>query len=399
MDTREHTEVERLHALDSYRILDTEPDPAFDDLTTLASHICGTPISLVTLVGSDRQWFKSRVGLEVPETSRDVSFCAHAIEEDSLFVVNDALQDARFAENPLVTADPNIRFYAGAPLVSSEGHALGTLCVIDRVPRDLTDEQRLALDALSRAVMAHLELHRQNEQLRELDRLKDEFVAVVSHELRTPVSSIYGYVELLLGREPGPLTDTQERFLRIVRRNGNRLRGLIEETLLLAEAEAGSLPLTRSSVDLGSLVTEAMDSLRPGADAKDLSLETELADDVVLDADPARLGQVVDNLISNAIKYTPEHGRVRARTEQRDGEALLEIVDTGIGIAADELPHLFGRFYRTTEAQTSATPGTGLGLAITRALVTAHGGVIEVESEPGSGSTFRVRLPLHAPEP
>lgn len=166
-------EVERLNALERYRILDTAPDPTFDDLTALASHICGTPISTVTLVASDRQWFKSKVGLDEDKTPRSVSFCAHAIEQDGLFVVSDASQDERFATNPLVTSDPHIRFYAGAPLVSADGHALGTLCVIDRVPRELTDEQRLALDALSRAAMAYLELHRQNAELREIDRLKD----------------------------------------------------------------------------------------------------------------------------------------------------------------------------------------------------------------------------------
>jgi signal transduction histidine kinase len=390
---REHTEVERLHALDSYRILDTGPDAVFDDLTALASHICGTPISTVTLIASDRQWFKSKVGLENDENPRSVSFCAHAIEEDGLFVVPDALEDRRFAENPLVTSDPHIRFYAGSPLITAEGHTLGTLCVIDRVPRELSDEQRVALDALSRAVMAHLELHRQNEQLRELDRLKDEFVAVVSHELRTPVASIHGYIALLMGRDPGPLTDTQERFLRIVRRNGDRLLGLVEETLLLAEAEAGNLPLAREPVDLGSVVSDALDSSRPGAEAKGLSLELETEDAVLVDADPRRLGQIVDNLVSNAIKYTPEQGRVTARAARRNGEALLEVSDTGIGIPPEELPHLFGRFYRTTAAQAAAIPGTGLGLAITRALVTSHGGVIEVDSEPGTGSTFRVRLP------
>lgn len=394
VDTREHTEVARLHALDSYRIMDTEPDPTFDDLTELASHICGTPISTVTLVDGDRQWFKSKVGLENDETSRDVSFCAHAIERPELFVVNDALEDDRFAENPLVTSDPNIRFYAGAPLVTPDGHALGTLCVIDRVPRDLTDEQRVALDALSRAVMAHLELHRQNERLRELDRLKDEFVAVVSHELRTPVQSIYGYVELLLAGDPGPLTDTQDRFLRIVRRNGDRLRGVVEETLLLAEAEAGNLALSRAPVDVSLIVSDAFDSLGPGAVSKSLLMERELEPDLIIDGDAARLGQVVDNLLSNAVKYTPENGAVTVRTERADGEAVIEVSDTGLGIPEDELPNLFGRFYRTTAAQESAIPGTGLGLAITRALVTSHGGVIEVDSEVGVGSTFRVRLPL-----
>lgn len=393
MSTSLDPEVDRLHALESYRILDTPSDPAFDDLTALASYICATPISTITLVGADRQWFKSKVGLDTVQTSRDVSFCSHALDHHQVFIVNDALQDERFAHNPLVTSDPNIRFYAGAPLVTSGGHALGTLCVIDREPRDLSDRQREALQALARATMAQLELHRHNEHLRELDRLKDDFVAVVSHELRTPVSAIHGYVELLLDDEAGALGDTQQQFVRIIGRNSERLLGLVEEMLLLAEAEAGGLSLERHRVDLGSIVSEAVESLQPAATAAQVSLRLADARGALVDGDPRRLGQIADNLISNAIKYTPARGDVLARAERRDGEVILEVTDTGIGIAADELPRLFSRFYRTSAAQDAAIPGTGLGLAITRALVTSHRGVIEVDSQPGAGSTFRVRLP------
>ncbi|MGE0812842.1 MAG: ATP-binding protein [Vicinamibacterales bacterium] len=158
-------EQARLAALRRYRILDTEPEQRFDDLTMLASQICETPISLITLIDADRQWFKSRVGLDVAETARSVAFCTHAIRQEGILQVPDAAGDPRFRDNPFVTGEPNIRFYAGAPLVTPDGHALGTLCVIDVQPRRLSDAQLRALGALRRQVEAQLELRRNLDEL------------------------------------------------------------------------------------------------------------------------------------------------------------------------------------------------------------------------------------------
>jgi anti-sigma regulatory factor (Ser/Thr protein kinase) len=158
-------EAGRLKALRNYRILDTKPEQAFDDLTMIASQICGTPIALISLVDENRQWFKARVGVQVQETSRSVSFCAHAIQQQGIFLVPDALNDARFRDNPLVRDDPHFRFYAGKPLMTPEGHALGTLCVIDYLPRTLTQSQKDCLEALQRQVEAQLELRRNLEEL------------------------------------------------------------------------------------------------------------------------------------------------------------------------------------------------------------------------------------------
>ena len=173
------TEQDRLKALLRYEILDTVPEPEFDDISLLASHICGTPISLISLVDGNRQWFKSKVGLTVSETSRDIAFCAHTILQTDVFVVEDALADPRFASNPLVTGAAGIRFYAGAPLVTSDGFALGSLCVIDQVPHTLSPPQMAALRALSRQVIAQLELKRNLVELQKRDEALRLFQSAV----------------------------------------------------------------------------------------------------------------------------------------------------------------------------------------------------------------------------
>jgi GAF domain-containing protein len=174
--TRPGNEEARLIALDKYAILDTDPEQSFDDLTLLASYVCETPIALISLVDEDRQWFKSRVGLDATETSRDIAFCSTAILQSDVFVVPDALADERFRDNPLVASDPHIRFYAGAPLINEDGYALGTLCVVDRAPRELAPEQKEALKALGRLVLAQLEFRRNLILLKEAlnDRTKEE---------------------------------------------------------------------------------------------------------------------------------------------------------------------------------------------------------------------------------
>lgn len=168
------SEVRRLKVLWEYDVLDTVPEGIFDDLTELAAKICEAPIALITLVDEKRQWFKSKVGVSVKETSRDISFCAHAIQGEGLFIVPDATMDRRFANNPLVTSDPKIRFYAGAPLITPDGHALGTLCIIDKVPRELRPEQKQALLILARHVMTQLELRRHARELADARKNRDK---------------------------------------------------------------------------------------------------------------------------------------------------------------------------------------------------------------------------------
>jgi hypothetical protein len=184
----------RVSALQKYAILDSEPEQAFDDLTLLATYVCKTSMALISLIDEDRQWFKSKVGVSATETSRDIAFCSTAIQQPDIFVVPDALQDERFRTNPLVVSEPKIRFYAGVPLINEDGYALGTLCVIDRTPRDLAPDQEAALKALSRLVLMQMEFRRnlmllkealsnrtreEHERERELKKVQDTLIRVL----------------------------------------------------------------------------------------------------------------------------------------------------------------------------------------------------------------------------
>ncbi len=228
METGEKARVEALH---SYKILDTDPEKAFDDLTVLASHICETPIALISLVDTDRQWFKSRVGVSITETAREVAFCARAIQQSDLFVVPDATKDPRFSSNPLVVSDPKIRFYAGAPFTSSSGYPLGTLCVVDMVPRQLSASQKNALQALSRQVQAQLELRKNLLELRsalaERDRAEAERERTISelqHSLEH-VSRLSGLLpacsacklDMTISADPNAISGVVDGVLQIAR--------------------------------------------------------------------------------------------------------------------------------------------------------------------------------------
>jgi PAS domain S-box-containing protein len=238
---------------------------------------------------------------------------------------------------------------------------------------------------------AELELERQNDQLRQLDRLKDEFVALVSHELRTPLTSIRGYLELIT--EDTNLTEDQTRFIETIDRNAQRLQRVVGDLLFVAQVEAGKLSLEVADVNPNTLVEEAVQAAGPSAAAKSIELTTHLGELPEIRGDRARLAQVLDNLISNAIKFTPSFGRVMVTTRVLPGEVEVVVSDSGMGIPADELHLLFQRFFRAERATAGAIPGTGLGLAIAKAIVTGHGGRIRVESEDGAGTTFRVILP------
>jgi anti-sigma regulatory factor (Ser/Thr protein kinase) len=248
-------EYARLAALRRYRILDTEPEQRFDDLTMLASQVCETPIALITLVDADRQWFKSKVGTHVSETARSVSFCAHAMRQRSLFVIPDARADPRFRDNPMVTGEPRILFYAGASLISREGQPLGSICVIDHVPRTLTGEQAEALDALRRQVESQLELRRNLAELEAAlaarDRAEHAQAQLVDN-LRTSLDHVEKLTELIplcstcqlnmtIPADPAAISTVSEGLERLLQEKGWSESDVIRVDLAVREALANAI--------------------------------------------------------------------------------------------------------------------------------------------------------------
>jgi signal transduction histidine kinase len=228
--------------------------------------------------------------------------------------------------------------------------------------------------------------------MREPNRLMDEFVALISHELRTPLTSIIGYLELTL--DDATLTEEQRGLLNVVDHNADRLLRLVDDLLFVAQLEAGELEVRAGELDLAAVARQAVTEAQPRAEANGIALTFDADAVVPVQANKERMSRVLENLVSNAIKFTPAGGEVRVSVARTDGKVRLEVADTGIGIAADDHQRLFDRFFRTTTVAEQHFPGTGLGLYIARAIVEASGGSIAVRSEPGEGASFSVELPV-----
>ena len=267
------------------------------------------------------------------------------------------------------------------------------LALVWRLRREADVADQLAAERTNELRLALVELEQQNQRLLELDRMKDELVATVSHELRTPLTSIHGFLEVLLEDEsPEEAASERSRYLRVMMRNVEKLRRLVGDLLFVARVNAGGIEIARQPLDLAVLVAECAEAFEPAAAEKELELTVDCAASAPVLGDRPRLTQLVDNVLSNAVKFTPTGGRVSVRVRSAGIAARIEIQDTGAGIPVEDQSHVFDRFYRTASATRDAVPGTGLGLAIARAIVEAHDGVIELESVEGIGTTVRVHL-------
>lgn len=387
-------EEQRLRELLSYDVLDTDAEKLFDDITQLASQICDSPIALISLVDPDRQWFKSRVGIDATETSRSIAFCSHAILQREVFEVPNAKEDPRFHDNPLVTGDPNIRFYAGAPLITPSGHAIGTLCTIGDQPKTLTDLQRSALKTLSQSVVAHLELKRKNRELERTSQFKSDFLSYVSHEIRTPLNAINTFSHLLEGEaQQHSLPASFTESLGHISKSGERLLEIVNSVLDMKQIEAGKMRVMPRTVSSADFFTHLFSLTRIRAEDGNVIFDSVVDDNVPehLNFDDTKFGQVALNLLSNAIKYTHANKHVFTQVKYKQGKLLLVIKDEGIGISEEEQQKLFAPFERMENAH--QFDGTGLGLNITKKLIELMDGSIKLSSKINEGTRVSVAIP------
>jgi PAS domain S-box-containing protein len=276
--------------------------------------------------------------------------------------------------------------------VMSETRVQGGFEFFDRENREPDDELLTVLMSVV-AQIGHYTQRRHAEE--EAERVKTEFFSLISHELRSPLTSIIGYTEILAETEADRLTDEGRRFLEVVERNGRRELRLVQDLLMLVRIEAGTFSIEPGLADLKQIAEDSIEAARPSAERQGVGLSLQGQPVPEFEADPQRLGQVIDNLLTNAIKFSPDGGEVAVRLHRENGSALIEVSDTGMGVPADAKERLFERLFRTKGATTMQIPGTGLGLSIVKAIVDAHGGGIELESQEGEGTTFRIDLPMH----
>ncbi|CAN5241422.1 GAF domain-containing sensor histidine kinase [soil metagenome] len=425
-------EAERLAALDSYQILDTAPEEDFDDVARLASYICDTPIAMVSLIDADRQWFKANIGpVPVRETSRDLSICAHTILSDELCVVPDAALDPRFFDNPFVTGGyPQVRFYAGAPLVTEAGIRLGSLCVIDTKARELTQKQRDSLTALGRQVVKLFELRRASIRMQEMLKAKEEFLRIASHDLKNPLTAILCGAHIVQeSAMSDPITPEQIQTLGSVAesmiRQSTQMSRLITDYLDQQAVEDGGIALERELQDIEPTLTEVARDMESAARRKGARINMEVVGPLPRASfDSPRISQVVRNLVANALKFSPTKRdlTLKARACEmlpdnlyvprgsvgKTGQVpvleasqylLVEVMDAGPGILQEDAPKLFSKYGKLSAKPTGGEESTGHGLNICRQMIELHGGKIGVFNNAGGGSTFWFALPADVENP
>lgn len=393
--TEQLNNPERLKSLDSYKIVDTLSEEEYDDITKIASAICQTPIALISLVNEEKQFFKSHYGLEINETPVQHSFCAVAIDsEPDMMIVEDARKDERFSKNPLVLNNPNIVFYAGVILKTQDGFPLGTLCVIDHKPRNLTSPQLDLLKILRNQVVKLLELRKKNILLKTSEKKmklladeKENFAYVASHDLREPLRIIKSFIQLFNDRYINNVPNEGKKYIEYALDGAKRLDQLIIELLEFSSIE-------QKYTDVKELhITNLVEEIKKLLHNPDKPVIVDYYGPLYIKASETVVKQTLQNLISNGIKYQKKESlpHITISVTERKKYWEISVQDNGIGIPHDKLESIFVIFKRLHRKE--EYPGTGIGLATCKKLITNYGGKIWAESELDKGSTFIFTIP------
>ena len=388
-----HNDNERLKKLHGYEILYTPPEEAFDKIAKLAAQIFGTPGAFITFVDKDKVFFKSNVSLlEGNVVERKDSLCSLAILEDNLTMFNDTHQIPDLLESPHVSAPGGIRFYAGSPLKTSEGHQLGTLCVTDSVPRKATQEQLNMLRTLSSVVVDQLELRL---AARKAIRVQTDLMNITVHDLKGPVSNISLLTDLLVKRIPGN-EDVNVIAGKMKIASGD-IMGRLDSLLNLSEIENGDIKVNIEPVDLTDIIHQVIKNFELQAKQKSQTIKTERTtpSPLLVSADSSRIQEVLENLLSNAIKYSYPDSEITIVLAREGKNGLVEIRDQGQGLNEDDMNKLFRKFTKLSSFPTGKERSNGLGLSIVKTLVELQNGKVWAKSEgKGKGTSFFVSLPL-----
>lgn len=393
-------EAERIKALYSADILDTKNEPMFDNLTKLVADVFDVPIVAISLIDDSRQWFKSIQGLDVCETSREVSFCGHVVHQKLPMVVEDARHDKRFFDNPLVQGGPEIAFYAGVPVFyqyHGEKFPIGTLCVIDDKPR-LFDETALKwLQGFAHEIELLLEMRRTTEKAEAANDAKSTFLANMTHELRTPMSGVIGILDILARAK---LNNEQLHQVNLASKSANQMLSVINDILDFSKIDAEKITINQEKFNLYEVFSSVVEAfaLHQQSQKKQFILDCQWDEEINVSGDPMRLRQVLFNLLGNADKFTTS-GTITITAELLDIDSdnlqlNCNVSDTGIGIEQQQLQRLFVPFEQLDNTSSRKYGGTGLGLVISQRLCELMGGGISVDSQLGSGSTFRFFITL-----
>ncbi|AOM78987.1 GAF domain-containing sensor histidine kinase [Pedobacter steynii] len=387
------SEEERIKALKRYAILDTPPDGSFDRLTRLAASLLKVPIAIVSLVDTDRIWFKSKYGVDVQQIDREEGLCASAIWSDEFYQVEDAAADPRTSNHPLVAGALGLRFYAAAPLRTKDGFNLGTFCVMDKETRTLNQEEAQILKDLRDIVMDQIELRLAS---RTSIAQHNQILNTTAHDLKNPLTTIPVRADLIKMKKDNPeMVDTLCDQIKIASLNMVRI---IDELLQVGSIEAGKIHLLLIRVNASFLVSNVVSMNLPLAERKNQTLHFSYEKDLYVSADEGKLTEIVDNLVNNAIKYSPMGTNIFVRVkETADHKVIIEVEDEGLGLTTEDKSKLYQRFTRLSAQPTGGENSTGLGLSIVKVLVEAHEGTISAESEgQGKGCKFIVELPTRS---